>query len=107
MPFSNRRRTEASGLYKKRASTTRVAELKRELGEVESAIRQIDVSAHAWRKLKDALAAAKTEEATTRAARDEIRAEQARIATMRRALPNLGELNRLRGGDRGLCRLSR
>ena len=53
-------RAEANGLYRKRASTTRVAELKRELGEVESAIRDTDVSAHAWRKLKDGLAAAES-----------------------------------------------
>lgn len=88
-------RAEASGLYKKRASTTRVAELKRELGEVESAIREMDVSAHAWRKLKEALQAAMDEEAKARAARDEFRAEQARISALRRALPNLGELDRL------------
>ena len=88
-------RAEASGIYKKRASTTRVAELKRELGDVESAIRDMDVSVHAWRKLKDALQAARDEEANARAARDELRAEQARVAALRRALPNLGELDRL------------
>lgn len=88
-------RTEASNLFKKRASTTRVAELKRELGEVERAIRETDVSAHAWRKLKEALQTAKDEEAKARAARDEFRAEQARIAALRQALPNLGELDRL------------
>lgn len=88
-------RAEANGLYKKRASTTRVAELKRELGEVESNIRNHDVSAHAWRKLKDALQAAKDEEAQSRRARDELRAERARIAALRRALPNLGALDRL------------
>lgn len=90
-------RSEASGLYKKRASTTRVAELKRELGQVENAIRNLDVSAHAWRKLKDALQAARDEEATERKVRDELRAEQARIAALRRAMPNLRELERLLG----------
>lgn len=88
-------RAEASGLYKKRASTTRVAELKRELGDVESDIREMDVSAHAWRKLKEALQAAKNEEANARVARDDLRAEQARITALRRTLPNLGELDRL------------
>jgi len=88
-------RAEASGIYKKRASSTLVADLKRELGDVESAIRDMDVSAHAWRKLKDALQAARDEEANARAARDELRAEQAQIAALRRALPNLGELDRL------------
>lgn len=88
-------RAEASGLYKKRASTTRVAELKRELSEVESNIRNLDVSAQAWRKLKDALQAAKEEEAQARRARDALRAEQTLIAALRRALPNLGEVDRL------------
>lgn len=88
-------RAEANGLYKKRASTTRVAELKRELGEVETNIRTLDVSAHAWRKLKDALQAAKAEEAQSRQARDALRAEQAQIAALRRALPKLGEMDRL------------
>lgn len=88
-------RAEASSLYKKRASTTRVAELKRELGEVETNIRNLDVSAHAWRKLKDALQAAKGEEAQARQARDALRTEQAQIAALRRALPKLGEMDRL------------
>ncbi|NQY31994.1 MAG: AAA family ATPase [Coraliomargarita sp.] len=88
-------RAEASKLYKKRASTTRVAELKRELAEVETNIRILDVSAHAWRKLKDALQAAEDEEAQARRARDELRAKQGRIAALRRALPNLGELDRI------------
>jgi uncharacterized protein YhaN len=88
-------RAEASGLYKKRASTTRVAELKRELAEIEGTIRNLDVSAHAWRKLKDAHQAARDEEAKARRARDELRVEQARIAALRRALPNLGELDRV------------
>ncbi len=88
-------RTKANSIYKKRASTTRVAELKRELGEIESSIRDLDVTAHAWRKLKDTLQAAMDEEATARRARDELLAEQARMAALRRALPNLGELDRL------------
>lgn len=88
-------RAEANGLYKKRASTTRVAELKRELSEVETNIRTLDVSANAWRKLKDALQAARNEEVQSRQARDELRAEQAQIAALRRALPELGEMDRL------------
>lgn len=88
-------RAEANGLYKKRASTTRVAELKRELAEIEGSIRNLDVSAHAWRKLKDARQAANDEEAKARRARDDLRAEQVRIAALRRALPNLGEIDRL------------
>src|SRR5690606_5126783 len=63
-------RAEANGIYKKRASTTRVAELKRELSQVEDSIRTRDVSAHAWRKLKDALQAAREEEVQARQERD-------------------------------------
>jgi uncharacterized protein YhaN len=88
-------RTKASELYRRRASTTRVAELKRELADVEEEIRQVDVSAHAWRKLKDALRTATQEETAAREARDALRAEQTRTAAMRRAIPKLGELDRL------------
>ncbi|MCB1333097.1 MAG: AAA family ATPase [Roseivivax sp.] len=88
-------RAEAGGIYKKRASTTRVAALKRELAEIENSIRELDISAHAWRKLKEALHAASSEEAQAREQRDALRVDQARVAAMRRALPNLGELDRL------------
>ncbi len=88
-------RAEANGLYKKRASTTRVAELKRELSDVETNIRDLDVSAHAWRKLKDAIDTAENEEAKAREVRDELRTKQAGIAALRRVLPNLGEIDRL------------
>ncbi len=88
-------RAEANGLYKKRASTTRVAELKRELSEVETNIRNLDVNAHTWRKLKDTLQAAKDQETLVRQTRDDLRASQARISALRRTLPNLGELDRI------------
>jgi len=90
-------RSEASELYRKRASTTRVAILKRELDEVEGAIRDGDVGAHAWRRLKEALHAAGAEEADARGARNDLRGEIARIAALRRALPALGEHERLLG----------
>ena len=88
-------RTKASELYKRRASTTRVAALKRELAAIDEEIHGVDVSAHAWRKLKDALQTATEEENAAREARDELRAEQTRTAAMRRAIPNLSELDRL------------
>ncbi|MBC6438570.1 MAG: AAA family ATPase [Rhodobacteraceae bacterium] len=90
-------RTEANGLYKKRASTTRVAELKRELRDIENKIREIDVNAHAWRKLKDALQTAKNEENTARAERDTLRAEKTRISAQCRAIPNLRKFDSLMG----------
>ncbi|MEM6971440.1 MAG: AAA family ATPase [Pseudomonadota bacterium] len=89
-------RGEAGTIYKRRASTTRVAELKRALAEVESAIRESDISASAWRKLKEALRQVEEDEREARRARDTLREQQARIAAMRRALPNLSEHDGLR-----------
>ena len=87
--------SQANNLYRKRASSTRVAESKRELGEIDRQIKGLDVSASAWRKLKEALQAAENEEADARTARDDLRVEQAQTAALSRALPNLGELDRL------------
>ncbi len=88
-------REEIDGLYRKRASTTRLAELKRELGEVERRIREMDVSARAWHRLKQTLRSAEDEEEKARGARDELRVSQAQTAALSRALPNLGERDRL------------
>ncbi|MBC6441536.1 MAG: AAA family ATPase [Rhodobacteraceae bacterium] len=88
-------RTEAGNLYKKRASTTRVAKLKHELRDIENKIREIDVNAHAWWKLKDALQTARDEEEKARVGRDALRAEKARIAALCRAMPNLREFDSL------------
>ena len=88
--------SQANNLYRKRASSTRVAESKRELGEIDRQIKGLDVSASAWRKFKEALQAAENEEADARTARDDLRVEQAQTAALSRALPNLGELDRLR-----------
>src|SRR5690606_32499912 len=59
-------RDETQTLYRKRASTTRLAELKRELRAVEERIRDTDVSASALRKLKLTFQAAEREEAAAR-----------------------------------------
>ncbi len=88
-------RTEAGAIYRKRASTTVVARLKQELAAVESDIRESDVSAHAWRQLNEALQAAGKEETNARAVRDGFRTEQAATDALQRALPALGELDRL------------
>ncbi len=88
-------RTEAGAIYRKRASTTVVAKLKHELAAVESDIRKSDVSAHAWRQLNAALQAAGNEETNARALRDRLRTEQAATDAMKRALDDLGELDRL------------
>ena len=45
-------RTEADEIWRKRASKTRIAVLKRDLADVEKAIRAQDVTASAWQALK-------------------------------------------------------
>lgn len=88
-------RGEADNLYRKRASSTRVAELKRELAEIDRQIREMDVSASAWHKMKEALRTAEDDEAKAKTARNNLRVEQAQTAALSRALPSLGEHGRL------------
>ena len=86
---------EANGLYKKGGSKNRVSGLKRQLAEVERQIKDLDVNANAWRKLKKALQTAGNAETQEKKARDALRLELAQISAMRRALPKLGEIDRL------------
>lgn len=86
---------EANGLYKKGGSKNRVAELKRQLAEVERQNKDLDVNANAWRKLKDALQTEKKEETQAKKSSDALRLELAQISAMRRALPKLGEIDLL------------
>lgn len=86
---------EANGIYKKGGSKNRVAELKRQLVEVERQIKDLDINANAWRKLKEALQTAENEEVQAKKACDVLRLELAQISAMRRALPKLGEIDRL------------
>lgn len=88
-------RNEAAALYRPRASKTRMAELKRELAEIDRRIREDDVSASAWKKLKQALAQASDEEKAARAARDGLRREAESVAAMRQALPWLATIDEL------------
>ncbi|WP_333827900.1 AAA family ATPase [Pararhodobacter sp.] len=88
-------RDEADALWRKRASKTRMAELKRELAEVEKEIRARDVTAAAWRALKKAATDARTAEAAARAGRDALQQRAARITAKRRALPLLVSVDRL------------
>ncbi|WP_114965014.1 YhaN family protein [Alkalilacustris brevis] len=90
-------RDDADAIWRKRASKTRVAELKRELTQVEKDIRERDVSASAWRGLKKALADTRTTEGAARAARDALHERAAQIAAMRRALPMLAGIDDLAG----------
>lgn len=88
-------RDRADEIYRKRAQSTRIAGLKKELSEVERRIREQDVSAAAWGKLKQALQQARTDEAAVRAARDSLRAQAAAVAARQTALPLLGDMNAL------------
>ncbi len=86
---------EANGLYKKGGSKNRVAELKRQLADVERQIKDLDVNANMWRKLKEALQTAENEEAQAKKGRDTLRLELAQISALRRTRPKLGEIDRL------------
>lgn len=88
-------RAEADALWRKRASKTQVATLKRALAEVEKDIRERDVTASAWRGLKKALADAHDAEARARATRDALHEQAAEIAARQRALPMLADLDAL------------
>ncbi len=90
-------REEADGLYRKRASSTRLAALKKEHTEVEKQIREIDVSASQYRGLKKAADDALLEEAQVSKRRKELFAAKARLDTRVKALPVLGEIGVLDG----------
>ncbi|MCM2562257.1 AAA family ATPase [Lutimaribacter sp. EGI FJ00015] len=88
-------REEADAIWAKRKTKTHVAELKRELKDIEKEIRERDVTTSAWRGLKKALTDAQAAEATARAARDALHTRAADLAAHRRALPLLAELDAL------------
>ncbi|PZX14584.1 ATP-binding protein [Celeribacter halophilus] len=88
-------RERADALWKKRGRTTRIAELKRELATIESEIRESDVTASAWKGLKQALSQAQHAEDEARATRNALFATKARIEGQRRALPLMAEISTL------------
>lgn len=88
-------REEADGLYRKRASSTRLAALKKEHTEVEKQIREIDVSASQYRGLKKAADDALLEEAQVSKRRKELFAAKAQLDARIKALPVLGEIGLL------------
>lgn len=85
-------REEADGLYRKRASSTRLAALKKEHAEVEKQIRELDVSASQYRSLKKAADDARLEEDLVSKRRKELFVAQSRLAARIKALPVLGEI---------------
>ena len=90
-------REEADGLYRKRASSTQLAALKKEHAEVERQIRELDVSASQYRGLKKAADDALLEEAQVSKRRKELFAAKAQLDARIKALPVLGEIGLLDG----------
>lgn len=88
-------REEADTIWRKRATKTRVAELKRDLMQVEKGIRALDVSANAWRGLKKALADAKVAEEEVRTARNSLHSAAAKVTAKHRAVPLIAEFDEL------------
>lgn len=88
-------RGQADEIWRKRASKTRIAELKRALAEVDKSIRDGDTSAGAWRSLKKAAKDTKAAEQDAKVARDAVLERQAINAAKTRALPVLAEITAL------------
>ena len=85
-------RAEADGLYRNRASTTKLAGLKTEYSEVERQIRLLDISASQYRTLKEALDTALLHEAKVSERRKELFLAKAHLDSRIKALPLLNEI---------------
>lgn len=86
---------QADALYRKKSGKTQMAALKKELAEVTAAIRDGDVSASAFARLKTDLAQAEKTEADLRRARDEQARALAQVNARQTALPLVLEYDRL------------
>lgn len=86
-------RAKADGIYRKRATSTEMAQLKRELAEVEREIRETDVPISAYKKLKQALEAAQAEAASAREERTALLSSKADLEAFKAALPKLAEID--------------
>ncbi|GAA4224182.1 uncharacterized protein YhaN [Sagittula marina] len=88
-------RNEADQIYRKRASSTRMALLKKDLAEIDRQIRDNDTSATMLKKLRQTQQQAQTREDTARSERDDLHKRRAEVATLRRALPRMAERDAL------------
>lgn len=88
-------KSKADGLYRKRASSTEMARLKKELGEVERLIKELDVPASTYRKLKHALEVSRSEEEVVRTERITLHKTKATLGALKLALPILAEIDTL------------
>ncbi|MDF0599264.1 AAA family ATPase [Psychromarinibacter sp. C21-152] len=86
---------EADGLYRKRASKSEHAELKRRLDEVSQEIRERDINAAGYRQLREALTAAEAEEAEARTARSALISARTEAQALADALPLRAEIAEL------------
>ena len=87
--------SEADDLHRARASKTRFAILKKEREALDKQIKELDVPASAYRKLKQALEAAQSEEQDLVGKRAKLRSARADAETLANALPMLSEVDRL------------
>lgn len=83
---------EADALFRPRASTSAFAGLRRTHKDLSDRIREADVDAHRYRRLRDDLAAAETEEAESRAARRARLEARDRLRAQAAALPLMAEI---------------
>ncbi len=88
-------RGQADELYRKRASTTEMARLKKELADIERKIKEQDVPASQYRKLKQSYEQALAEEAAFENERKEKRLDLAKTKARLAALPLLLDIDRL------------
>ena len=82
-------REQAEGLYKSRGSKSRMATLKRERTDASRRIKDIDVTASAWRKLEKDAENAKESEREARSAFNDLNRRKEEAEGRLRALPDL------------------
>ena len=88
-------KSKADGLYRKRASSTEMARLKKELAEVDRQIKELDVPASTYRKLKHALEETRVEEDAVRTERASLHKSKATLEASKSALPILADIDTL------------
>ncbi|SNT75873.1 AAA family ATPase [Paracoccus seriniphilus] len=88
-------REQADLLYRKRASSTELARLKKELAETDKRIKELDIPASAYRKLRQGFDLARTEEDATRQERSRLRRKHARTEAQSKALPLIARIDAL------------
>ena len=88
-------KSKADGLYRKRASSTEMARLKKDLAEVERQIKELDVPASIYRKLKHLLEISRSEEEEVRTERSTLHKSKATLGALKSALPILAEIDTL------------